>query len=168
MLLWTTCTNRSCVVFLRLHKSYDTHLPVLCEKGDSDSKMRAHYKTWTERFGLENFYQLLIIGYLLAQMHILLAIASYQGTFQVLVASSAVAKYIFGLGAGPQKYLTRIIGEIITNSKTTMFEVSFICHPQAWMMGMVRSTTRFPKIVRDYMSKNLVRVYSNVYNFIAI
>ena len=78
-------------------------IPVLCEKGDSDSKMRGHYDTWTERFGLENFYQLLIIGYLLAQMHILLAIASYQGTFQVLVMSSAVAKYIFGLGAGPQK-----------------------------------------------------------------
>ena len=129
-------------------------IPVLLEKEDSDSRMRKQYETWTERFGLENFYQLMIIPYCLFQMHILLfQVCHPMLVFQVLVASSSAAKYIFGLGAGIQKYLTRFISEVMR------FEVSFCCHPQAWLMGMVKSSTRFPKVVREYMSKNLVRVY---------
>ena len=133
-------------------------MPVLLDKEESDSKMRAQYEHLASCFGVETFWMLMIIPYCILQMHILLFKASGQRCkLQIHVASAATAKYIFGFAQGLQKYLTRFIAD--------SFVISFGLHPQAYLMGICKNVKVYHQYVRGYMMETLRLVYSNVYEF---
>ena len=136
--------------------------PMTLPKCDNEREMEEQYQHKTEAFGLESYYDLISISYVLLQMHVLLFAKVKEeegggGKLQIHVASSATNKYVFGNGPGLKKYLRRYV--------SVNFEQSSGPHPQLWLMGGTKNENVWPDEVRQVITSNLIRVYGNVHQF---
>ena len=130
----------------------------LLDKCDKEVDMIEQYERYAELLQLDSFYELMAISYTLARLHLLLHRVCHPGkTCQLHCASSATAKFIFGFGTGPSKYLAVIM--------YLWYNVTLGPHAQVYLMGLCKSLRMFPNGVREVIAKHLVEVYSNVLEF---
>ena len=99
-------------------------IPMLLEKFDKEADMILQYQKYTDLLKLDSFYELMAISQTTARLHLLLHRVSHPDgkKCQVHVASSAAAKHMFGLAAGPAKYFAKIAH--------SSFTITFGPHPQ--------------------------------------
>ena len=99
-------------------------IPMLLEKFDKEADMIRQYQKYADLLKLNSFYELIGISHTMARLHLLLHQVSHPNgkKCQVHVASSAAAKHMFGLTAGPAKYFAKIAH--------SSFTITFGPHPQ--------------------------------------
>jgi molybdopterin converting factor small subunit len=136
--------------------------PTTLKKCDNEREMEKQYKKVAKAFGLDSYYDLMSISYVMMQMHVLLFAKVKEerggdGKLQIHIASAATNKYVFGNGPGVKKYLERYV--------SPNYEQSSGPHPQLWLMGGTKNENVWPDDVRRVITSNLRRVYGNVHRF---
>ena len=99
-------------------------IPMLLEKFNKEADMIRQYQKYADLLKLNSFNELIGISHTMARLHLLLHRVSHPNgkKCQVHVASSAAAKHMFGLAAGPAKYFAKIAH--------SSFTITFGPHPQ--------------------------------------
>jgi hypothetical protein len=105
------------------HRSVVSDLiPCLSEKGKTEAEMKKSYAEIADKLGLDDHLDIMVISFCWIKMHVLLSSKNNNtGKLHILVASSAVAQYVFGY-KGTDKYFIRISGR--------HFELVFCIHPE--------------------------------------